>query len=133
MCFQPTLLDKVLDHSMRSIGMDLQFGRKRPHRWERLSRRKLAADECLCGGVNNLVDNRFSGAKPETEECHQCIVTVVVLTGQRKSSSIKSRGPRRSASVTSSCLLSFTLLAERLHYFHLNRNKTREYSSPKST
>src|SRR5262245_37039192 len=38
--------------------------------------------------------------------------------------------PARSASVASSCVLSFTLLRERLFHFQLNRNRAQKRSKP---
>ena len=58
--FQPPLVNKVLNHPMRGIGMDLQFGRKCPNGREWLSRHELAADEGFRHSVNYLIKDRFA-------------------------------------------------------------------------
>jgi hypothetical protein len=68
--FQPPLVNKVLNHAMRGIGMDLQFGSKRAYGREWLSRQKLAADERFRRSINYLIKDRFAWTQLETKQYH---------------------------------------------------------------
>ena len=64
------LLNQVLNHFVRRIGVYLQFGRQNPNRRERLSREELAANQGSFRGKDDLIKNGLSRAQIESEQCH---------------------------------------------------------------
>src|ERR1700730_10206091 len=76
---EPPFLNQVLNDLVCGVGVDLQLGRERANRRERLTGLKLAADECLCRGKDHLVEDGLSGAKCESEQCHINNVTDVTV------------------------------------------------------
>jgi hypothetical protein len=75
--FEPAFLYQVLNDFVRCVRVNLQLGRQRSNGWERMARLKLAADERLCDGKNNLIENRQAGTQREFEWCHMRNVTQV--------------------------------------------------------
>ncbi|HEY5256187.1 MAG TPA: hypothetical protein VIJ53_16145 [Acidobacteriaceae bacterium] len=54
---EETFFDEVLNHLLRRIRVNLEFRSERSHGREGLTRLKLTADKCFCGGENNLIEN----------------------------------------------------------------------------
>ena len=59
--FEEAFLDEMLNHFVRSVGMDLEIGRECAHRRKWLARLECPADKCLLRRVDYLIEDRFSG------------------------------------------------------------------------
>src|SRR5258708_20785877 len=66
---------KVGDHLVRGVGIDLEGGAESAHRWKGVARPQLAGDDCLLGGVDDLLVERNSRLEREAERDHRCIIT----------------------------------------------------------
>jgi hypothetical protein len=55
-------LNEVLDGFVSGVWMYFERGCESANGREGLTRLKLATDECLLGGENYLIDNRFAGS-----------------------------------------------------------------------
>ena len=64
---EPSLLNEVLNDTMRGVGVDLELGCKRSDGWKGLSWSEFAADECFLRGVYNLIEDGFAGTQDEAE------------------------------------------------------------------
>ncbi len=73
--FQPTLLDQVLHDFVGGIGMDLEVGRERAYRRERLPGLEFPADEGFYRSEHDLVEDRLARLQREAQECHRRTVT----------------------------------------------------------